>query len=370
MNRLLLLASAAFLLNFTPGVAQNEPPEVQVVKPVSRMVTDYEPVTGFLEPSARVDLRARVTGFLEQINFKEGSLVRKGEVLFAIDSRPAQAQFRLAQAKLMETEASHRLAKANLERAMELVKRGAISREEADRSQTELNQILGALEVAKLQVDVARLQLDFTKVLAPIDGIIGRRLVDPGNLVRADETLLATILSVDPMHFSFALKEPIFLRLRKRTQDGQADPNASKINLGLMNEDGFPRQGTIDFVDNQIDPKTKTCRIRGTLAKSDGLLPGLSIRGRILLGQPYQAILIPMQTHFVRFKDGEGVYKVQDNKLVLQKVELGNAFDDLVVVKSGLTPDDRVVLAPGRGFMLEAGLPVRPKVAPTGEDSR
>lgn len=318
-------------------------PLVDVGVPVSRMVTDHEILAGRLESPAHIDVRPRVTGYLEKTFVTEGSLVRKGEVLFEIDRRPLMAQADNARAQVAVSEASYRVAKVNLERMMALVRNNAVSREEVDKAQAEETVAAAKLNVAKTALEAAQLQLDFVRVLSPIDGHVGRRLLAAGNLVKADETLLTTIVSRDPMVFRVEMPEAAVLRLLQDPAKFRQLPLA----LALANDDGFPRKATIDFVNNQLDPKKKTLLVGGPVEKAEGLLPGMSVRARLTLGEPHQALLVPAAAVGYRTSDGRKeafVFTEKDNVLAAKRVQLGGFHGDLVAVKEGIRPDDRVVL--------------------------
>jgi RND family efflux transporter MFP subunit len=350
--------------------AEEPPPQVNVVQPVAREVTDYEDFTGRLQAISTVDLRARVSGYLDKAPFKEGSDVKKGEVLFEIDPRPYQAELDKAQAAAALGEARLKAAEANLERAKALLGKGGIGREEYDKIVSDRDEAAAAVKVGRANLDLARLNLSFTKVTAPIDGRIGRRLVDPGNLVKADDTLLATIVSLDPMQVTFNVDERTVLRLRRLAGEGKIKSprdGEQSVLLGLADEEGFPRRGKLDFVNNQVDADTGTLLMRATFANRDGLLlPGLFARVRLPVGAPHKALLVP-ESAIATDQGQKFLYVVDDqNKVVYRRVRVGPLHDGLRVVEEGLQPDDWVIS--GGAQRVRAGMTVKPvKVEPPGK---
>lgn len=241
-------------------------------------------LTGRTEAVVTVDLRARATGYLVKALFQDGTVVKQGDLLFEIDPRPYKAAFDAARAKVQLDDATLKFAQANTQRMQALMKTpGVISRQELDKALAEQEQAVANLQESKIKLDQAQLQLDFTMVRAPVAGRIGRRLVDPGNLVRADETLLATIVQTDPMAVFFDLDERTYLRLRRAVKEGnQKAVTDLPVSVALADEEGYPRKGKIDFVDNRVNPSTGTIRVRALLPNPDGLLvPGLFCRVRV-----------------------------------------------------------------------------------------
>jgi RND family efflux transporter MFP subunit len=333
--------------------------QVPIVRPVARQVTDYEEFTGRVEAVNRVELRPRVTGYLLKSSFREGDEVKAGDVLFEIDPRPYKAELDRAQAGLRQAEAQVKLTEANLQRLKALAARGAAGPEEVDKATAEQTLAAAALLAAKASLEAAKLNLDFTRISAPIGGRIGQRLLDPGNLVAADNTPLATIVSRDPMYVYFDVDERTFLRLRRAAQDARGQADKMPVNAGLADEEGFPRRGVVDFVNNQVNAQTGTISLRAVLANKDDLLrPGLFIRIRLSLGAPYQALLVPPEA--VLAEDGKKMVYVVNDKGVIESrtVALGHTQDGLRIVTSGLKAEDRVVV--GRQQRLRPGMTVQP----------
>jgi RND family efflux transporter MFP subunit len=360
---------ACSLLLLTAGAARpadepaSAPPEVAVMPPVSREVADHENFIGRTEAAITVDLRARVTGYLDKVGFKDGSDVKQGDVLFEIDPRPYQAELARADASLTLAEAHLKRAETDFERAKTLLGRGSISREDHDKIAGDRAEAQAAISIARAGRDAARLTLSFTKVAAPVSGRVGRRLVDPGNIVKADDTILATIITQDPIYAYFDVDERTLLRLRRAALEKPRAPEALPVTVGLADETGFPHQARLDFVGGQVDPSTGTVRMRAVLPNANGLLvPGLVVRVRLTTGEPYKALLVPERAVAT---DGarKFVYVVNDKNVVESRpLTLGSLHEGLRVVKDGLNPGDRVVVGGPRG--LRAGMTVKPVKAP------
>jgi len=353
---LLVLAGGAILIAEEPPA---KVPEVQVARPVVRQVTDYEDFTGRTEAATRVDLRARVIGYLLTTAFQEGAEVKKGDVLFEIDPRPYQAELEKAQAGLLVAEARFKLADADHKRMTALLARKAVSQDEVDKTVAGRVEAEAGVRLARASLDAARLNLDFTRVHAPIDGRVGRRLLDPGNLVKADDTILATLVTREPIYVYFDADERTVLHLRRSLREGERKSEKHPVRVGLADEKGFSHRGVVDFTDIRINPNTGTLRMRAVLPNKEGLLmPGLFVRVRLTIGEPYKALLVPEQALMI----GEGakfVFVVTDKDVVeVRPVELGREHDGLRVVTRGLKPEDRIVI--GRRQGLRSGMTVRP----------
>jgi multidrug efflux system membrane fusion protein len=329
---------------------------------VVREVTDYEDFTGRAEASTRVDLRPRVTGYLTAVLFEEGDLVKKGHVLFDLDARPYQAQLDQALSQVALHKATLQLARATLARAQALAKAapGSVSLQQLDMDQAAVEEATAKVKAAEASAEVCKLNLSFCKVTAPIAGRIGLRRVDVGNLVSQDQTLLAVLVTEDPIYVYFDIDERTFLRLRRSIPEGKAEAGKLPIAIGLATEEGFPHRGVLDFAANHVDPETGTIRLRAVLANKDRLLaPGLFVRVRLALGAPYKALLIGDRAigsdQGVKF-----VYVVDaEDKVRYRRVTTGPLQSDgLRVIAEGLKPDDRVVI--GRLAGLRSGMTVRP----------
>jgi RND family efflux transporter MFP subunit len=344
-------------------------PEVPIAHAAVGEVTDYEDFTGRTEAPIRVDLRARVTGYLIKAALQEGTEVKQGDVLFEVDPRPYQAERDKVEAEVKLAEAQLKLADAVQKRAAAQFAQKAISQEEFDRAAGERILAEGQLVAAKARRPIAQLNLDYTRVVAPVGGRVGRRLVDPGNLVKADETILATLVSRDPVYIYFDVDERSALRLLRSVREGKAKAERLPAAIGLADEEGFPHRAVVDLTDNQVNPDTGTLRMRAVLPNKDGLLmPGLFVRVRLAIGEPYKVVRIPEQAVLV--EEGQRyVFVVGDkNEIERRTVVLGPQRDGQRVVTRGLKADERVVI--GRLHGLRPGMAVRPREQDTSTPKR
>jgi RND family efflux transporter MFP subunit len=338
-----------------PPVAETGPPEVTVSRPVQREVADYDDYTGRVEPLQTIEVRARIRGHLVKVAFQDGAEVNKGDLLFEIDPRPYQAALEQAKADEVAAQARSTLANAEYLRTRSLVSKAAASREELDVAIGKRDVAAADVGKAKAAVDRAKLDLEYTQVTAPVHGRISRTAVSVGNLINAGggETLLTTIVSVDPMYVYFDVDERSLLRYLsddggargKREDAGHIKDLKIPVWLGLANQEGYPRKGVIDFADNQVDPRTGTIRVRGVFPNTDRVLvPGMFARVRIQASDPYKALLITDRA--VGTNQGQKyVYVVdKDNKVAERPIKLGAAEGELRVVREGLGPDDWVVV--------------------------
>jgi RND family efflux transporter MFP subunit len=341
-------------------------PEVIVSHPLEREVTDYADFTGRTEAVDAVEVRARVDGYLEKVNFKEGALVKQGDVLFEIDPRPYQAEVDRAQAQVATHEATLKRAQADNARAriLSIKSPGVLAQQEVDRYRAEEEEALANLHASKAALVNAQLNLGFTKVTSAIDGRVSRYSVTVGNLIVHDQTLLTTIVSVDPIYVYFDVDENTVLRVRQLIRAGKARSARDSevpVKLGLANEEAHPHLGTINFVDNKLNPRTGTLRLRGVFANPDEqLAPGYFARVRVPIGQPYQALLVSERA--LDSDQGQRiVYVVDDkNKLIARPVRIGALHDGRRVIEDGLQPGEQVVVI---GLQhVRPGLSVEPKL--------
>ncbi len=340
----LLLASWG-LACFPAAPGRAAPPAVEVSQPVRRDVTDAEEFTGRLTPSHMVELRARVTGYLDKVDFKDGSEVKQGDVLFEIDPRPYQAALDLAKAKIKEAEATLKLAKAVYQ--ADMAANAAVSKQQIAQDFEAVEQAEATLKVAEVAAEVAQLNLAFTRVTAPIGGRISRPDLDPGNLVLADTTRLGVLVATDPMYVSFDVDERTLLRIRADIRAGTTGQDGKiPLEMGLANEEGFPRQGQFSAFDLKVDAATGTIRAWGVFPNADGfLLPGLSARVRMPLGKPHAALLVP-DAAVLSDQDEKYLLVVDDkNRVRRTPVKVGALHDGLREIQEGLTPDSWVVVA-------------------------
>jgi len=336
----------------SPGEAPVAAPvPVTVSKPLERDVTDYADFTGRTAAVDSVEVRARVWGYLDKVNFKEGVLVKKGDVLFEIDPRTYKTALANAEGNLAQAQAKLQRLESDLARATQLINSKTISREEYDKVAGDRGEAAASLDALKAAVDQAKLDLGFTKVLAPVTGRVGRAIVTEGNLIAAGQTggtVLTTIVSVDPIYVYFDVDERSVQQVRKLIREGKAKSARDvpiPVWLGLATDEGFPFEGRIDFVDNQVNPKTGTLRVRGVFPnKHEILSPGYFARVRFPIGFPHKALLITDRA--IDTDQGQKIVYVVDgeNKVTVRAVRLGARHGNLRVVEEGLKADDRIVV--------------------------
>jgi len=328
------------------------PPKVTVARPVERDLTDWDEYTARLEAVDSVEVRARVSGYLQSVHFREGSVVQKGDLLFQIDPRPYEAQLRRAEGDLELAESRVNLAQKNLARVAFLMKSQAMSKEEAETRAALVRQAEAGVAAAKAAVDACKLDVEFTHITAPVSGRVSRKLVTEGNLINGgigtQGTLLTTIVSLEPLYAYFEANERDYLKYVRLAKSGERPSSRDYKNpvyVGTADEQGFPHEGYMDFVDNQIDRGTGTIQGRAIIPNADGLLaPGLFVRLRLIGSGRYRALLIPDEAvqsdqaeKFVWVVDG-------DNRVRYRQIKIGTLHDGLRVVSQGLAPDDRVIV--------------------------
>jgi RND family efflux transporter MFP subunit len=350
------------------GPPMPAPTPVTVSHPVERDVTNYAVFTARTAAVDSVEVRAHVWGYLDKVNFKEGALVKKGDVLFELDPRPYQALLNQAKSKVAQDEAQLSYDDAEYQRYLTLVRTGAVSRSDLDKIAAARGVDLANIGADKAVVASRQLDLDYTQVIAPVSGRVSRYVVTVGNLIQSGDqsggTLLTTIVSVDPMYAYFDVDEHTVLRIRQLIRQGKAtSPGDGEwpVCMGLANEAGFPHQGTINFVDNQVKPKTGTLRLRGVFPnKDEALSPGFFARVRVPIGFSYHALLVSDRA--LDTDQGQKVVYVvdKDNKVVSRVVRLGALHDGLREINDGLKPGERVIV---NGLQqVRPGLTVEPKL--------
>lgn len=326
-------------------------PQVDVARPLVQAVTDWDEFTGRLQAVEEVEVRARVSGYLQSVDFEEGALVRAGDPLYVIDPRPYQAILDQVSAEVQRSKVALDLASSELNRAQRLYQTRAISEEVLDTRTQAQRQALAGLAGAQAALQAAQLDLEFTRVTAPIAGRIGRTLVTPGNLVSGGDsgaTLLTTIVSLDPIHFVFTGTERDYLRYLRLDRLGarpSSHDTGNPVRLKLSDEDGFRHEGVMNFVDNRIDRNSGTITGRAVFPNPDFLLvPGMFAQIQLLGEGPYEATLVP-DTAIARDQASRFVYVLDAEDTVYRKeVEPGRMEAGLRVVRSGLEPGDRVVV--------------------------
>jgi membrane fusion protein, multidrug efflux system len=327
------------------------PPKVTVAEVVHRDVTEWDEFTGRLEAVDSVAVRPRVSGYISAVRFTEGAIVRKGDLLFQIDPRPFQAEVDRLRAERSRAEAIAERAESELQRAERLRAENAMSREEADRRAAFAREVKAQTAAVDAALVAAELNLEFTRVTAPINGRVGRAIVTEGNLVSTgpgEATLLTTLVSIDPIHAHFDADEGIFLKYADLARQGRRQSARSakqRIELALAGEEGFPREGQLDFLDNRLDPATGTIRGRAIFRNPNGdLTPGLFVRLRLPGSNAYSGVLIQDRAVGTDL-DKRFVFVVKGDKTVeYRPVVLGPLIDGLRVVRSGLQAGEQIVV--------------------------
>jgi multidrug efflux system membrane fusion protein len=354
------LAAAGCSSEASPA-AGPPPPEVSVAGVLSRTVGQWDDFTGRVAAVESVELRPRVSGYVQRVAYAEGQEVRKGDLLFVVDPRPYQAALDRAQAELARARAEARLAQAQDARAQSLIDAKAISREEFEQRKANSAGADAAVRAAEAAVAAARLDLQFTQVRSPIAGRAGRALVTEGNLAQADATLLTTVVSQDPVFVYFETDEQTWLRYAALARKGERSDTGNPVRVGLANEAGYPHAGSVDFIDNQVVPRTGTLRARAVLRNPDRLFtPGLFARVQLQGGGERQALLVDDKA-VLTDQDRKYVYVLGEGNTAQRKdVVLGRSVDGLRVVASGLSAGDKVIVQ-GVQKVFFPGMPVAPK---------
>jgi len=361
----LLLSLVLAGLSATPALAQGGPqgpPPVVVAKPVVKDVIEYDEFTGRFEASESVEIRSRVTGYLESVDFKDGAIVKAGDPLFTIDPRPYQAALDRARSTVDQAQSRLEFAQSDLARAENLRTTGNIADQLLDQRRQAFLNAQAELAGAKAAVEAARLDLEFTRIKAPISGRASRHLVSAGNLVRVNDTLLTTIVAVDPIKFYFDVDERSYLAYARTAANGlRAGGGPSGIMVATTDERTPTRPGELDFVENRLDEATGTVRTRATLANPDLYLrPGMFGRIRIAGSEKYRGILIPDEA-IASDQDRRIVYVVGPDGSVMPKpVRPGPREDGYRIIREGLTGEETIVI---NGLMrIRPGVKVSPQM--------
>ncbi|WP_406856360.1 efflux RND transporter periplasmic adaptor subunit [Alsobacter sp. KACC 23698] len=340
------------------------PPTVSVAKPYITEIIERDDFTGRFEAVDQVDVRARVTGYLTKVDFRDGSMVKAGDLLLSIDDRPYRDAVKEAEATLVSAKTRTEFAQSDYERAENLRKTGNIADQVFDQRRQALLAARAEADRAEATLSRARLDLEFTQVRAPMSGRISRRLVSEGNLVNANDTLLTNIVSLDPIQFYFDIDERSFLAYFRQGVNGIGSGqggDASKVAVALTNETEPTHPGRIDFVDNRVDAASGTMRVRASLPNPTmALTPGLFGRIQIQGSQPYKAVMIPDEA-IGADQDRRIVYVVgADNKVSAKAIRTGPRIDGLRVVREGLDGSETIVVS---GLMrVRPGAAVQPRM--------
>jgi len=355
-----------------PNLAPPGPPVVMVSLPILDEVSDYEEFTGRTEAVRTVEIRPRVTGYVQDVLFHDGDEVETGTLLFKIDDRPYKAELERAKAALAQSEAHKKRLVADYQRAETLYGRGSIAREEYDKVAGDRAESEAMVGVASANLESAQLNVGFTEVRAPLPMLkdvlikttptvgpfmwrLSRRMVDPGNLVKADETMLTSAVSLDPIYVNFDVDERTLLQLRRLVREGKMQSRyetAITIEAALADETDFPHRGLVDFSDNRLDPNTGTLRLRALLPnpasprnpKLRVLTPGLFMRVRLPIGDKHRALTVPEQA-LGSDQGKKYLYVVDGNdEVVYRPVTFGRLDNGQRVIESGLSANERIIL--------------------------
>lgn len=338
----------ALVLAACPSRAQQQALPVDVSKPLVRTIVDWDEYTGRFEAVQRVEIRPRVSGYIEEILFRDGQLVKKGDLLMRIDPRPFQTTLDSATAQLASAEAEQRRTRIELERGQELVESGALSVQVLDERLAASLRADAQIVIAEAAIRSAELNMEFTEVRAPFDGRISDRAVNLGALVVENNSVIATLIATDPIYLVFTGSEADFLKYSRLSLNGnrQSSRNApNPVEARLIDEQGWPHKGLMNFVDNELDPGSGTIRARAIFDNPDEFLtPGLFARLRIIGSGEYEALLLPDEA-ILSDQARKIVLVVDDDGLVdARVVELGPLHRGLRVIRSGITADDNIIV--------------------------
>lgn len=343
-----LLAAALLSCSRNAAAPAQKPPEVDVATPVVREVTEWNEYTGRLAAIDTVEIRPRVSGYLQSVNFKEGQVVKKGDLLFVIDPRPYRAALANAEGSLASAQANLVIAESDAKRAQGLVQKDVISRERFETQDAKKRNAVGRVDMAKAAVEQARLDLEYTEVRAPVTGRTSNWQVTVGNLVTSG-SLLTTVVSLNPVQCYFDVSEQEYLQYTRLANSG-ARPSSrdvpNPVMVALVDEDEFKHPGHMDFVDNRIDPLTGTMRGRAVIDNPDGtLVPGMFVRIRLIGEKKAGAVLVPDEA-IGTDQSRRLVYVVDEKNVVTTRnVTPGRLIDGLRVIRAGLTGADRIVVS-------------------------
>lgn len=356
-----------------PSVVDTPPPPVTVSQPIVRTVVDQDEYEGRIVAGQKVEIRARVRGHLQSVKFQAGDMVKKNDLLYEIDPRPAQASLEGAKAQLKAAEASRNFAKSEYSRERMLFTKGATTREDVELRFAKQEVASGEVLKAKAAVDQAQLDLDFTKITAPLDGKLSKTLVDVGNLVNAGggETLLTTLTTVDPMYVEIKVDERSFRRYRenRRKEATAGEPQAPlkdlkiPVYVALEGEEDYPHKGVLEFADNKIDPSTGTILVRGILSNAEKIYEdGMRARVRVPVSDPHKATMV-IERALGNDQGKKYLYAVNAENIVERRdVTLGRVIDGLQVIEQGVKPGEWVIV---NGIQrVRDGMKVQPHQAP------
>ncbi|MEB0076135.1 efflux RND transporter periplasmic adaptor subunit [Pseudomonas sp. CCI3.2] len=336
--------------------------KVTVAKVLEQPVNEWDEFTGRLEAPETVEIRPRVSGQIDQVSFTDGALVKKGDTLYQIDPRPFLSEVHRLQAQLAQARAAQTRTGNEAQRGQRLLSSNAISAELADTRTTSAQEAKAGVDAIQAQLDLARLNLSFTRVTSPISGRVSRAEITAGNIVTADVTALTSVVSTDKVYAYFDADERVFLKYKELARKGKRG-QATPVFLGLSNEEGNTHQGTMNFIDNQVNPQTGTIRGRAVFDNADGqFTPGLYARLKLVGSGTYSAVLINDEAVGTDLGKKFVLVIGADNKSAYRSVELGPKLEGLRIVRSGLSKDDTIVV---KGLQrVRPGTVVDPEMSP------
>jgi RND family efflux transporter MFP subunit len=356
--------AAASLASAQGGPAPPPPPQVTVAKPLVKDIVERTDFIGRFEAIDQVDIRARVSGYLDKVHFQDGTFVKAGDLLFTIDPRPYRNELEQAQSAVTSSQVRLEFAQSDLDRAEQLRRSGNITDQVYDQRRQAFLTAKAELDRAQAALRQAQLDVEFTQIKSPLSGRISRKLVSEGNLVNANETILTNVLSLDPIQFYFDVDERSFLAFSRQTHGGtntSANGETNEVELTLTDERLGTRKGQLDFVDNRLDSASGTIRVRAVFEDKDRFLtPGLFGRVTVGASDPYKGILLPDEA-IGSDQDRRVVYVVGENNIVnLKPVRIGPRIDGYRVIRDGLTGNETVVV---NGLVrARPGAPVTPQM--------
>ena len=349
------------------------PPQVTVAQVLEKQVKDWDEFTGRLQAVESVEIRPRVSGYIDKVAFTEGGTVKRGDLLFIIDPRPYQAEADRLGADVKRFKTALDLARIEVARVQKLKDSGAVSEEELDERKSTLTQTESNVAGSSAAAEAAKLNLDFTRVTSPIDGRVGRAEITRGNLVTGGingGTLLTSVVSLNPMYLYFDADEQSFLRYTQMSRSGaraESREVKSPVNVGLANEEGFPHTGVVDFIDNQLNSQTGTIRARAVLQNAEGrYTPGLFARVQLLASEEYSAVLIEDRAVNTDQSQKYVLILGAGNTVEYRAVKLGRLIDGLRIVREGLKPGDVIIVNGAQ--RVHPGITVTPQKVVMGAD--
>ncbi|MBB5039257.1 efflux RND transporter periplasmic adaptor subunit [Prosthecobacter dejongeii] len=362
----LLIAACGKTPQAGPG-GQMPPAPVTLAPVEQKALVEWEEFTGRVEPVETVELRPRVSGYITEVHFQAGELVKKGDILFTIDQRPFQTKLRVATAEVQRAEASALAAKREYDRVSALLAAKAIAPEQGEMRESMFRQGEAALESAKATQHSAEIEMEHTEVKAPISGRISRAITTTGNFVTAGTTLLTTIVTVDPVYVYTDIDENSLLRLQALQRDKKLFTNGEgkvPVELQLSNEKDFPHKGHIESFDNRLDASTGSMILRAVFSNTDGsLTPGLFARVRLPMTSEYQALLVDEKS-ILTDQANKFVLGVDDKNISVYKpVVIGPSINGKRIIRSGLSAGDKIIIN-GQARLPQPGMPVAPVEAP------